>query len=254
MEVPLRNQALRDPRAIVTAGIRVYEQEYRYRPGPNSLREMDACDLLIGDVDVPAGAKQEQFLFERLNQIARYHYGIARSLGEAGYPETVWRRLLDELTHARTDVLIERYRSGANLNEENELRALTIDRERRLVRVLAQHRTTVDPSLPAPGPVRDLCGGDYVGFVRLDTEPMGGSVRIIREFYFKLCETMRIGPYSEACDRWSAVSRDQQVPVGVYRYAVRWPDGLSECDRIELSAGPDNEGRVVRISRSGRRC
>jgi hypothetical protein len=152
------------------------------------------------------------------------------------------------------DVLVDHRNKRLDLLEENSVRPPVIPYERQLVDALESYRARHDPSLPSPSPLRESCGGDYVGYVHLATDPADGSVRVIREFYFKLCNKTGISPYSDRCDKWLKTESRTQVPVGTYLYEARWPDGHSECDRIELDADPTTEGRVVKIARTGRTC
>lgn len=245
----LRTAILQNPHMLIAAGDRAWE-EMRERPTLSDQHQLflETCDVLLD------GGSQDDVFIERAQFASSYHYGVAQALAEAGYPAQVWKAPLDRLTNARMDVLVDRRRRGLDLLDENSVRAPVIPYENQLVAALESYRARNGRSLPSPAPLPPVCGGDYVGYVHIATDPSGGVVRVIREFYFKLCGVTGIPPYSDRCDKWLVTGSGTQVPVGSYRYAARWPDGHSECDRIELGANPDTEGRVVKIARSGRTC
>lgn len=245
----LRAAILQDPRVLVAAGNRALDNMQvapMFFPGEQLF--LDTCFLLLD------GGSQDDVFIERAQAASLYHYRVARALAKAGYPETVWKTPLARLTNARMDVLADRRKRRLDLLDDNSVRTPVVAYERQLVEALAGYRARHAPALPAPADLPPACGGDYVGFVRIATDPAGGAVRLIREFYFKLCGAMGIPPYSDRCDKWTAAAGGTQVPIGAYHYSARWPDGHSECDRIEVDANPDTEGQIVKIMRSGRVC
>jgi hypothetical protein len=66
---------------------------------------------------------------------------------------------------------------------------------------------------------------------------------------------MNIHPYSQGCDKWTVMGNANSVPQGYYYYFVRWPDGATECARIEL-INKIETGNVATntITRTGRAC
>jgi hypothetical protein len=95
----------------------------------------------------------------------------------------------------------------------------------------------------------------FVGFVKLKSSPDGANIRIIREFYYKLCQATGIQPYSDNCNKWSVVASTRDVPGGIYYYLVSWPNGHAECDRIEFTgATPEEDDKTITIRQSGKGC
>jgi hypothetical protein len=62
--------------------------------------------------------------------------------------------------------------------------------------------------------------------------PSDGTVKLILEHYFKLCETQKIDTYSAKCDMWFIAGK--AVPEGTYRYLASWKGSVDECNKVEL--------------------
>ena len=152
---------------------------------------------------------------------------------------------------ARIDDIVRRRQNRTNFDS---IRQATLPFEQRLARALNDYRTAHNTSL-IKFYVQDFCGGDWVGYVKVRSNPPGAAIRLIGEFYFKYCEATEIPPYSPSCTRWAAIGQNHEVPQGLYRYMAIWPDGHTDCDRIDipLSAADDALKPVV-IQRSGLGC
>jgi hypothetical protein len=247
----LRDSILRDPYRFVVSGAQVW-RELRPEPDerPIDMFHLDTCTMGYGDLG--DGSPDDLFL-TWVMETAFYNFQTAKDLEEAGYPEQVWRPALDRLNKARVDVLLDHRRKGLDLSDETSVRKPIIPQEKQLVAALEAYRVG-HPWLPPPEPVSEGCGGGFVGDVRLATDPAGGVIRVIRDFFFKLCAASQIPPYSDQCDKWVVAAADEPILVGLYYYTARWPDGHTECDRIDISADAETSGRVVKIAQSGRTC
>ena len=81
---------------------------------------------------------------------------------------------------------------------------------------------------------RDGCGaGDYL--LRIETTPPASQLRLMPEFFARLCEKTGKGLAGSDCPYWFNVSPSARVAVsGVYRYHAVWPDGQSGTGRIDF--------------------
>lgn len=215
---------------------------------------LDTCQVLEGSADGTSG-----IFLERAFWTAMYYHYVAEILSVAGYPEEVWRAALEQVVTGRFAVLNAQLQQGGDLIDENSIRSPILVFERRLISKLDAYRMRNNPSLPEPAPFQELCGGDFVADVALETEPAGGFVRLVREFYFDLCRVIGIRPYSDDCDAWMSVGVRQEFPVGIYRYIASWAGEHTECGRVNLDDPVARRERgmvdaVFILRRSGQPC
>jgi hypothetical protein len=176
------------------------------------------------------------------------------AISKAGYPDRVWQPPVDKWFKARIDEISRRRTQKIQFNPAAS-RVATLHLERRIVQILNDYRRINDPRLPEVDN-REICGGDWIGYVALKTDPTGGAIRLIGEYYFKYCRATDIPTFSSSCTRWTAIALNQHVPQGSYHYMASWPDGVTECDRVTLlRTGNDPDAvETLTIKRSGRGC
>jgi len=258
----LRQQTFQNPRSAIENFLAVWRASPR-PPGPSpdvlSARAIDTC---LYSNDLYQGDRETQYM-AALQNIAAIHGRMAAYFQEAGYPEAVWQSALYDLTYAQVDHIEDLYKSKKNVEDINQLRIRNIPYEQALGKALANYRQNTNPKLvevlyydgTANG-VGRACGGDWIGLVKIRTSPSGRQIKLIREFYFKLCEYMRIPPYSDKCDMWFPVQAQTSIPQGSYRYRVRWSQNDEECDRYDFvdTGGIADKVKVITIQRSGSAC
>ena len=253
-DISLKQALLGNPHGRIAALLKAWE----LLPQPPRPRDMPPNDQINTCVYEPYFGKSpaDDFLIN-LATIARHRHHLAKDFSEAGYPEQVWRGPLDELVARKIQTIVDRLERRQSLRDIQAMRKADFPYERRLERALNDYRTRHNPRLrrfEASG--AGECGGDWIGYVSVRTRPAGGSVRVIKEYYFKLCQVMEIPPYGDRCNSWTPVSPRTSFPQGTYYYLARWPNGDIECDRIELIGGEADVGVDLtrEIERTGRLC
>jgi hypothetical protein len=196
----------------------------------------------------------EATYMDGLRIIARNDVRLSKDLADAGYPPAAWREPLNRLTRKQVEILSQRYAGGQSLDIA-AIKSLMRPHEDLLLRTLNTYRKQSAASLPE-FETSTSCGGDWIGFVKVITAPRGGSVSLIREYFFQLCVALGKAPYSSECDMWSAAGTSAQFPQGTYRYLARWLDGSDECSRVELvNAGASvDRAQVNTIRQTGISC
>lgn len=199
------------------------------------------------------GSRDDHFL-EHFEHVAQQYVHLRGQLQAGGYPTEVVRADLNAIVSAYLAELQRRWSSGLDLKDIAGIKRAILPFEQRLGARMNAYRQQSDRTAAQPNVWRE-CGGDYMGFVKVRTRPADGSVRLIRDFYYKLCQKTGIHPLSNQCDKWSLVTSSRDVPGGIYYYLVSWPNGRTECDRIEFDgASPAEDEKVVTIAQSGREC
>jgi hypothetical protein len=165
----LKQQAIQDPFAVVTKIIGIT------RLGPRENRQpfyqIDSC-LYSDELE---NTREDGFVV-RLRSLAFWYVSLAADLTRANYPEDVWRAPLNELLRVETDNLLRIYRSGSNFRDISSIRQPMIPYERRFLRVLENYRLRYNPSLGQYDIAESGgCGGDFIGYVKLATNPNGGG-------------------------------------------------------------------------------
>jgi hypothetical protein len=216
---------------------------------------IDTCKYPSYADDLQKGSDKDFIAEFRL--ITQHYYRFAAAITEAGYPKEVWKTYLDEWLTARIDE-IRRRRAGQIAFDPWASRAQTLGFEYRLVQALNQYRARYNPSLMEFHSMsKDACGYDWIGYVQLRSNPADAVFRLIGEFYFSYCQATDIPPYSARCTKWSSIGQNQNIPEGAYYYMARWPDGGTECGRVNLlyprRREPEEVG-IITIRKSGQEC
>jgi hypothetical protein len=199
------------------------------------------------------GSRDDHFL-DHFQHVAEHYVLLRGQLQAGGYPAEVVRPDLNAIVSAYLAELQRRHTSGLDLKDIAGIKRAILPFEQRLGARMNAYRQQYDRTAPRPE-VWQQCGGDYMGFVKVRTRPADGSVRLIRDFYYKLCQKTGIHPLSNQCDKWSLVTSSREIPGGIYYYVVNWPNGRTECDRIEFDgATPEQDEKIVTIAQSGRDC
>ena len=200
------------------------------------------------------GETRDDDFLEHFQHIVQMRVAMSKSLLAKGYPAQVFAAPLLAISSAYLREIDRRRKGGLDLRDNQGVKAAVLPFERQLAERMTAYRKASAPDLATPT-VWTKCGGDYVGYVKMKSAPDGGSIRIIREFYYKLCSATGIPPYSSGCDKWAVIPGNRDVPGGIYYYVVNWPNAPEECDRIEFTgASPDETDKTITINRSGRAC
>jgi hypothetical protein len=182
-QASLTSAAFADPRKYVQESIAGYNKKIKSaRQKKPSTFEINMC--MYHDED---RATPNYLLIVFLEKIAEFDSAYANELTMAGYPESVWRAPLDEITQKQIDVVVRRNKNNESL-DYGEIRKEVLPLERKLVAALQRFRKQSSKRLPSYSIGWESgCGGDYIGYVRVRAVPAGGAVKVIREFYFQLC-------------------------------------------------------------------
>ncbi|MBY5658298.1 hypothetical protein [Rhizobium leguminosarum] len=174
---------------------------------------------------------------ERVSTIALYYSRNTDALNEAGYPKDVWEEKLNDVVVYQLDRI-----SGMLSNDTSVPSAGRIGdaylHELKLYNSVVEYAND-HPSIkiyPSELKGEDSCGGDFIGNVKVDTQPKAVSFKILSEFSFKLCQSRGQNAYNTECADWREIEPDgEEVPAGMYRYWAIWPDGDSTCSLRDLT-------------------
>ncbi|HEX5935485.1 MAG TPA: hypothetical protein VFY63_15090, partial [Pseudorhizobium sp.] len=121
------------------------------------------------------------------------------------------------------------------------------------------HNALVDyqnanPSNPAQLDLLDWCGGDFVGYVKVVSNPPDAAIKLLTQFSFEVCEALGKDPYSNDCEDWRQVT-SEAIPAGLYKYVAAWPTGEVTCETVDLTPAngwPEgNEEPTIEIPKGG---
>jgi hypothetical protein len=200
------------------------------------------------------GETPDDDFLEHFQHIVQQRVHMSKLLLANGYPGTVIGGPLAAIAARYLREVQRRRKDGLDLRDSTDVKAAILPLERQLAERMNAYREQFAPGLAQPT-VWEKCGGDYVGYVKLKSVPDGGTIRLIREFYYKFCAATGIQPLSDGCDKWSVIAGNRDVPGGIYYYLVSWPNGLTECDRIEFTgATADENEKTITINQSGKGC
>lgn len=234
----LKQTAVDNPMAV----IEMFKQNYTppptkgaCNPYDESCRSINTCDFALNpDLYAPSADNAYQLILW-LQSIAGLEGYLEVELASDRYPENVWREQLDNLVRRAVEVAITRVKAKRSPRDEVFEMAQEILKEKReLLGALEKYRKSTNVKLRRYTIHTDYCGGDYIGFVEVRPRPSDGTVKLILEHYFKLCEAQKIDPYSAKCDMWFIA--DKEVPAGTYRYLASWRDNVDECNKVELNS------------------
>jgi hypothetical protein len=208
------------------------------RKQPQNFYQVDTCMYAEGSAN-----SARQSYVANMEAIAWNELYMATSFRSAGYPDQVWEEPLRAAMDKQVDVISDLFRNGRGIDISN-VKTILKPYERRIVAALESYRRSQNPRLPQYYAV-GMCGGDWIGFVKLRSDPPGAAIRVITDFNYKLCRSRGIDPYTGGCnDLWKTVGPSTQLPQGTYRYKAQWPSGRSECDRAEFIHTSANADRA----------
>jgi hypothetical protein len=200
------------------------------------------------------GETRDDDFLEHFEHIAQEHVRMRHTIHADGYPPEAYRNELAGVTTRYLREIVRRRDSGLDLRDNPGIKRAILPFERGLAERLNAHRERFDRALAQPH-LWEQCGGDYIGYVKLRAEPGGATIRLIREFYYKFCQATGIPPLSDGCDKWTVIPSTRDVPGGTYYYIVSWPNGHTECDRIQFfGASPAEDDKTITINQSGKGC
>lgn len=187
-------------------------------------------------------------------RMASVEYHMDRSLRQHGYPDYVWKGELTKYTNRLAERVVKSYKQGKAI-DINDIKKISMPLERQFVVTIDNYREKHLTKLPKIE-LTEICGGDWVGLFKVRTLPRSGSVRLIRDFFFTLCEKANINPYSEKCDMWTDVGAGTELPQGTYRYHVKWSRDEEECGKRDFlrRSKADDIAETMTIRKSERTC
>ncbi len=188
------------------------------------------------EVDLESCERGSEFLAAEPtgNELAKQFADLAAEivqwrwqLRQIGYPENVWRPMLIRFEDQQIAIATQ---SGKLDTQNGQV-------YRNFAKQLAQSLNgyaQTHPGFPK-AIVEGECGAGAFS-VRFSTEPPGGRISIIPQFWYMLCEASKIDPSNpKTCNKWHDVVTTEEPVSGGYVYTVRWPDGTSTEGRIDAS-------------------
>jgi hypothetical protein len=226
-----------------------FPEEFAPKPNVPKFYSVDTC-MYSDDID----RDKDKAFMDKLRTIAWTDVRIAKDLTDAGYPSSVWREPLNKLTERQIDIVSRRFSAGQSLDiaaVKKQVRPY----EGVFLQVLNTYRRQSAARLPEFD-TSEQCGGDWIGYVKLNTSPRGGNLQVIREYFFQLCRLAGKAPYSSECDMWSPADADTQFPQGTYRYLAHWANGSDECNKVVfVNNGADiDKVQTNTIRQTGNAC
>ena len=246
----LYDRAVRDPYAIVQS-----MKEIKKKTDDLSTKTYPFINTCMYEIMKSADSRRDSIFLDHLNSIAGSELLMARSLSNASYPEELWRDDLTELTKKQVSTLAAWRAAGKDLGNITAFRKIHFASETALINKLNAFRKATNNALPEL--LQDNspdCGAGPIGSVRLALSPSGGTIKVIPEFYFQLCQRTVAQPYSDDCSRWQVAGSTLQIPVGTYRYLARWRL-MEECGLVDFSTeGVDEEVKRHVIKQTHKAC
>ncbi|TAX63340.1 hypothetical protein ELI00_37490 [Rhizobium ruizarguesonis] len=184
---------------------------------------------------------------ERVSTVALYYDRTYKKLKAAGYPERVWLPKLQAVVLTQVNKIAKLLRNGQPVPTANRLDGV-YPWEMDLYNSLVSYANSSDQKILYPDEPRKSCGGDFIGYVRVRSDPPNATIQLLSEFSFKLCKSQGRNAYSD-CLGWTEVNPNNGVPAGLYRYFASWPDGTTTCNLQDLTPSqgwpdPDDEPRI----------
>jgi hypothetical protein len=243
---PFMSYALDKPAEVYA---KILELTGKYVPKASDAYSIDTCMYTRGEYRIDRKAS----LIEYFGAIAQNQRVMEGNLLKAGYPREVWESLVNGMINEQINIVAGKIRTGSDPDiVAGTKRALT-PAEQRLVAALQSYRRRVGqlPEVYNSG----LCGGDWIGYVKLRSNPAGAWMRVISTFNFRVCRAGGFDPYSGCDDLWTVVGRSTQLPQGKYVYTARWGSGPIECHSMEfMNEGFSNEPELIVIQQSNKAC
>jgi hypothetical protein len=211
----------------ITSQYRLLKDRFEKLYHEEKFSQLDDKDLHqnIYVVDTCKGPPAADFVGERpeegddpvydLSDTALVVVTWTNDLRRLGYPERIWRPLVDAYENSEL----------AGLSSQNGPDDPYGTASDQLVAILNHYRHQFSPSLPRA--TRDEgCGAGDEG-VMISTDPKDGRAFFIPVFFYKLCQAQKIDPNDTSrCDRWfEAMDGRLAYLAGAYHYLIRWSDG-----------------------------
>jgi hypothetical protein len=231
----IRQKILQNPHAVINDFIAAKNRIPPLYP-PDPVFDTTVSGCLYTESSQTASA-DDQFV-DLLESIAWRYKSIADGLARAGYPRAIWHQPLSDLVHAQIDEIARRRPLGVQSLDINAINRATRDYQLRVVRAVNNYRLDYAPSLRKASAEGTSCGGDYIGYVKIRSNPVSGLVKVINEFKYKLCELSDFAnrsAFSDQCNMWDTARPDLEFPQGTYYYYVKWGNGNSECHKVKLT-------------------
>jgi hypothetical protein len=242
---PFMSRALDRPAEVYA---NILELTDKYVPNARDGYSIDTCMYTHGEYTTDRKAR----LIEYFAAIATNQRVMEGTLLKAGYPREVWESLVNGIINQQINIVAGRVQAGDDDIVAGTKRDL-IPAEQRLLAALQSYRRKVG-KLPEVTN-SSLCGGDWIGYVKLRSNPAGAWIRVIPIFNFRVCRAGGFDPYSGCDDLWTVVGRSTQLPQGKYVYTARWGSGPTECHSMEfVNEGFSNEPELIVIQQSNKAC
>ncbi|MDQ3039474.1 MAG: hypothetical protein M3R16_06740 [Pseudomonadota bacterium] len=153
----------------------------------------------------------------------------------ADFPAYVWRPSLARYVEESLTT-IQRQRFLESTEQDCCQSTNSVDYPYNLVVDLRRYRDLENSSL-APLVAEEGCGAGEFS-VRFDTEPVASDIRIIPEFFARLCVLRKQALEGDACPYWMNIASGQELAMsGMYRYEITWPGretkrGVANMDAV----------------------
>jgi hypothetical protein len=262
----IRQTAMSAPLGIIATLKQVKARDLAHLRGDQGERiaafqmnHISLCDFVLSDETHSTQAKRDRtyMLMVFLSSVAGTELQLEHDLAAAGYPETIWRKPLEQLTKAQVELAAQETQRGKSLlNVMAPPPEIISSKKTDLLAALEAFRLQSTKKLPRFEVDSDFCGGDFIGLVNVNTSPAGGIVKLISEYFFQVCLLQKMDPYSDNCNMWLSTSTSD-FSSGTYRYLAKWKDSAEECGRIDLiHPGSSRASRAVSktIMKEGRPC
>ncbi len=209
-------------------------------------RKYDLACGLTGDAFLGNSFNEKDPVEEVMVDLASQVVTWRNDLLKLGYPENVWRPLLEELENTQLNLRLKESGRASDPDCASPSSWLLDSSLKRLAAALNRYRQKSHTSLPKI----IIAGGYGAGEVgaKVSTEPPGGQVLFIPCFFYELCKAQKLNPDDpDSCDRWREAIDGILVPViGDYVYVARWADGTTKRGKISVRFLEEGQNIVIR--------
>jgi len=214
--------------------------------GANGSSEYRLSNCPYGALYVP---KNDDARLGALAELALRVVGWSHYLPKLGYPDTVWRPVVQRYERENLDRIVRLPRGS--VAEVTPLTGVENPGDSVLQRdALGPELGAYRKAHPGVGEIflTTSCGED-ISFIQVRVDPPGGRASFIPTFFYDLCRARRLDPENPmTCRQWREPQGGRLYHVmGDYFFVVRWPDGGMRRGRLSVS-GYD-EGALVVLRR-----